>query len=79
MISIYSAPKAFSESENVNRIQRNAILSWQHLPVEKEIILLGKEEGVKECAQEFGCRYSKDLDYNYKGNQASAFSLTTIF
>jgi hypothetical protein len=49
MITLFSTPKPFVG--HVGVIQRNAILSWQRLHPDVEIILVGEDAGTAEvCA-----------------------------
>lgn len=50
MLTIFTVPKPFAGSDAVH--QRNALASWQVLPLEKCIVLLGDEPGVPEAAAE---------------------------
>lgn len=59
MITFFACPKPFKD--NFNIIQRNAIRSWLNLPIEKEIILVGNEEGTKEICEEFKLVHLKDI------------------
>ena len=61
MISFFATQKPFNQSASIRTIQENAILSWLHLPIEKEIILLGDDGGVAEFAQRYGLKHVKDL------------------
>jgi glycosyltransferase involved in cell wall biosynthesis len=54
MITIGAIPKAFTGVHEI--IQRNAILSWNMLPCNKEIILCGTEDGVLDIAKEVNAR-----------------------
>lgn len=65
MITIFTAPKAFSGS--LDFIQRNAIKSWTLLEPRPEIILLGDERGVPECAAEFGAKRGANVAKNKYG------------
>jgi len=54
MLSLFSIPKPFVG--DTARSQRNAIGSWRALAPEADILLLGDDEGVAECAREFCAR-----------------------
>lgn len=58
-------PKAFRG--HIRVIQRNAIQSWALLSPRPEIILLGKDEGTKETAEEFGLRHISVVAENEHG------------
>src|ERR1700712_3883134 len=58
-ISIITVPKPFRG--HIGVIQRNAIRSWKQLPVAREILLLGSEEGIAEMVQEVGAVHCPDL------------------
>jgi len=49
LITIFTAPKPFLDP-HISLIQRNAILSWQHLGDEVRVLLLGDETGMTEFA-----------------------------
>ncbi len=55
MITLFSVPKPM-EGEFA-RLQANAVGSWRALGPEVEILLLGDERGVAECARRFGARH----------------------
>ncbi len=59
MITIFSTPKPMEGEFRL--LQENAIGSWQALGTEVEILLLGKESGVAECARRFGVRYLPEV------------------
>jgi hypothetical protein len=59
MLSLFSIPKPF-EGESV-RLQRNAIGSWRALDPEADILLLGDDAGVAECASEFGATHLAEV------------------
>lgn len=65
MLTIFSVPKAFKG--HIGVIQRNAVKSWTLLRPRPEIILFGKDEGVGECAREFGARYEPEIATNQYG------------
>ncbi len=58
-------------------MQRNAIKSWIRLGPDCEIILLGKEEGTRETAEEFGIKHIPGIKKNRFGTPllSSAFSI----
>jgi hypothetical protein len=55
MITIFSAPKAFTDP-HISLIQRNAIRSWLALGEQVEVLLLGDEPGLSEAARSLGVR-----------------------
>lgn len=65
MLTLFAIPKAFHG--DIGRIQRNAILSWTLLQPRPEIILLGKDAGTAEIAQEFGVKHIPDIEHNEYG------------
>jgi hypothetical protein len=65
LITLFSAPKPFTDP-HIALIQRNAIKSWTLLP-EVEVILLGKETGLAEAAQELGVKHSPNVKCNENG------------
>ena len=65
LITLFSAPKPFT-NPHIAMIQRNAICSWTLLP-DVEVILLGREEGLAETAQEFGVKHIPHVDCNAGG------------
>jgi len=58
-------PKPFHG--HIGTIQRNAIASWTKLQPRPEIILFGHEEGVAECAREFGLIHLPYVARNHYG------------
>jgi hypothetical protein len=54
MITLFSIPKPMDGE--FARLQANAVGSWRALGAEVEILLLGDEPGVAECARRFGVR-----------------------
>ena len=53
MLTIFSAPKSFSDP-HIALIQRNAINAWLQLGEEVEVLLMGDEEGIDEIANSLG-------------------------
>lgn len=53
MITFFSSPRSFHDPHIIT-IQKNAIASWQALPIQKEILLIGDDEGVAKVAKEYG-------------------------
>ena len=62
MISIFAIPKAFTDKTKL--IQERAIKSWRELGSDVEIILFGKDEGVKEAAEKFQAKHIGDIETN---------------
>lgn len=65
MLTIFATPKPFIGHNKI--IQENAIQSWKRLVPECEVILLGKDFGTAEAANQFGCRYIADVTCNELG------------
>ncbi len=65
-ITIFTAPKPFT-NPHIDLIQRNAILSWQHLGAAVEVILVGNEAGIAEFTRETGIQQIHDVDINFFG------------
>jgi hypothetical protein len=59
-LTIFSAPKPFT-NPHIALIQRNAILSWINLGPQVEVILIGEEDGLAECAAELGVRHLSNV------------------
>jgi hypothetical protein len=65
MLTIFSAPKAFSG--HIAVIQRNAIKSWLCLGNEVEVILLGDDPGVADAVADFDVKHIPDIERNQFG------------
>jgi len=65
LITLFSAPKPFT-NPHIATIQCNSIKSWTLLP-DVEVILLGKEEGLAEAAQELGVKHIPHVGCNTSG------------
>lgn len=65
MITIFSAPKPFSDP-HIATIQRNAITSWTKLP-DVNVILLGDEPGLAETATELGIEHIHEIPRSPSG------------
>jgi hypothetical protein len=74
-ITIFSAPKPFTDP-HINIIQRNAIQSWLRSGAE-QVILIGREEGLSQAADEFGVLHLTDVEKNQHGTPliSSIFNL----
>lgn len=62
MLTIFSVPKPFKKHTGI--IQKNAIKSWQSLPIQKEIILLGDEQGTQKTATKLNLRHTPQIKTN---------------
>ena len=78
MLTIFSAPKSFSDP-HIARIQRNAIASWRHLGEEVEVLLIGDEPGMAEAGAELGVKVLRDVERNEEGTPliSSIFQLVS--
>jgi hypothetical protein len=65
MLTLFAVPKAFRG--HINIIQRNAITSWTRLHPRPEIILLGRDAGTAEVAQELNLIHIPDIEINEEG------------
>jgi len=65
MITIFTTAKPFKNLHAI--IQKNAIHSWTLLEPKPEIILFGKDEGVREIANEFSLIHVEDVQCNEYG------------
>jgi hypothetical protein len=65
MLSLFSIPKPFAG--NIARLQRNAIGSWRACAPDADIILLGDDDGVADCARAYGAAYIPDVKRNAWG------------
>jgi hypothetical protein len=66
LITVFTAPKPFT-NPHIAVIQRNAIQSWRHLGDQVQVLLLGKEDGLAEVAQEMGVRHLEEVKCNSQG------------
>lgn len=66
LLTIFSAPKPFT-NPHIATIQRNAIRSWIELGDAVEIILLGDEPGIAECAAALGVCHLPHVRRNASG------------
>ena len=67
MLTLFSTPKPFAG--HIDVIQRNAILSWQRLHPDIEIILVGDDAGAAEVCAEFGIRHISQVERNKYGTK----------
>lgn len=65
-ITLFSAPKPFT-NPHIATIQRNAIRSWLALGADVQVILVGKEEGLAEVAEEYGVLLIPEVQRNEQG------------
>jgi hypothetical protein len=65
MITLFSVPKPMEGEFRV--LQENAVGSWRALGADVEILLLGDEPGVAQCASRNGARYLPDVARNEFG------------
>lgn len=65
MITIFSAPKPFSDP-HIAVIQRNAIASWTKLP-DVRVVLLGDEPGLSEAATDLGVVHIREIPRSPSG------------
>ena len=79
MLTIFTIPKSFKDP-HISLIQRNAIGSWLALPIEKEVILIGDDEGVAEVAKEFCVKHFPLIERNEYGTPLvnSIFSIAQL-
>ena len=63
ILTVFSAPKPFTDS-HINKIQRNAIRSWQQLGPKVEVILVGEEDGLAAVAAEYGVLHLPNVARN---------------
>jgi hypothetical protein len=66
LITIFTAPKPFTQP-HISLIQRNAILSWENLGDEVNVVLIGDEPGLSEFAAETGISHLPDVSRNPSG------------
>ncbi len=65
MLTIFTCPKPFEG--HIGLIQRNALLSWQQLQPECEVILVGEEPGLAEFATEYQFIHVANVERNEYG------------
>ncbi|HEX7432744.1 MAG TPA: hypothetical protein VF326_03745 [Anaerolineaceae bacterium] len=75
-LTIFTAPKPFT-NPHINLIQRNAIQSWRALGADVQVVLIGREAGMAELAQELNLPHLTQCASNEKGTPLinSIFSL----
>jgi hypothetical protein len=67
MLTLFSTPKPFVG--HIDVIQRNAILSWQRLHPDIEIILVGDDSGAAEICAELAIRHIPQVERNKYGTK----------
>ena len=67
MLTVFSTPKPFAG--HIDVIQRNAILSWQRLHPDIEVILVGDDAGAAEVCAELGIRHIPQVERNKYGTK----------
>jgi hypothetical protein len=65
MLSLFTIPKPFAGE--ISRLQRNAIGSWRACAPDADIMLLGDDDGVADCAHAFGASHIPDVQRNSWG------------
>lgn len=66
MLTLFTTLKPFTDPF-IAMIQRNAIQSWLSLRPQCQIILLGKDRGVKEAAEEYNVLHIPEIRHNAQG------------
>jgi len=66
LITILTAPKPFVDS-HIQVIQKNALRSWKALGNLVDVIVLGKDKGIKENTHSMGIRHFANVRCNEKG------------
>jgi hypothetical protein len=67
MLTFFSTPKPFAG--HIGVIQHNALLSWQHIHPDVEILLFGDDAGAAEICRELGIRHVPDVRKNLHGTK----------
>jgi len=67
MITFFTTLRPFGISEVFDRIQANAVCSWQALPCPVQVIILGREAGVDAFAAMIGADHLPDIEYSDLG------------
>jgi hypothetical protein len=66
LITIFTAPKPFT-NPHISLIQRNAVLSWNHLGDDVNVVIIGDEPGMAEFANDTGIQHLPDVACNPLG------------
>ncbi len=66
MLTIFSCPKAFTDS-HIATIQHNAIASWLNFLPPSRVLILGSDDGVASAAKEYGVRHESAIECNEFG------------
>ncbi len=67
MIIFVTCPRKFTKEHNIELIQKNAILSWKNLKIDKKIILSSDEEGCEEFCKKYDVIYEPNVEKNKWG------------
>jgi hypothetical protein len=65
-LTLFTAPKPFT-NPHINIIQRNAIRNWLHLGDDILVLLMGRETGMPEVAEEMGIRHVHEVECHEAG------------
>lgn len=65
MLTLFFTPKAFQGHNAI--IQRNALATWKALTPPCEILLMGRDPGSSEAAEEFRIRHVPDIQHTSRG------------
>ena len=65
-LTIFTAPKPFTDP-HISIIQKNAILSWQNIGEDVDVLLIGDEEGMADVAAYLGVQHLPDVECNESG------------
>lgn len=66
MLTLFTTCRPF-DNPDFTCIQRNAMTSWGHLKPQPEVLVMGREYGVKEFCEEIGYTYVSDIEYSDHG------------
>lgn len=66
MLTIFGTCKPFVHEEDIAN-QTTAIKSWTLLEPRPDVILLGRDKGVKEVAAKLGCHHARKIETSKKG------------
>ena len=65
-LTLFTAPKPFT-NPHINIIQRNAVKNWLQLGDEICVLLMGRETGMPEVAEEMGIRHVHEVECHEAG------------